>query len=75
MTPSLIDISQIEAHTDYLRALVKSSTAPRLTTEVLIITIMELIICLESLKQELIPLRWEAEQQKRKAALVAQTGQ
>ena len=75
MTPYLIDISRIEAHIDYLRALVKSSTAPRLTTEVLIIAIMELIICLESLKQELIPLRWEAEQQKRKATLVAQTGQ
>ena len=28
MTPYLIDISRIEAHIDYLRALVKSSTAP-----------------------------------------------
>ena len=75
MTPYLIDISHIEAHIDYLRAIAKPSTAPRLTTEVLIITIMDLIICMESLKQELIPLRWEAEQQKRKATLVAQTGQ
>ena len=73
MTPYPIDISQIEARIDYLRAFVKSSTAP--TTEVATYYLSELATCLESLKQELIPLRWEAEQQKRKATLVAQTGQ
>lgn len=73
MTPYLIDISHIEAHIDYLRAIAKPSTAP--TREVLVCILWDLTTCLEFLKQELIPLRWEAEQQKRKATLVAQTGQ
>lgn len=73
MTPYLIDISQIEARIDYLRAVVKTTTTP--TREVSTYYLSELATCLESLKQELIPLRWEAEQQKRKATLVAQTGQ
>jgi len=73
MTPYLIDISRIEADIDYLHALVKSSNAP--TREVSTYYLSGLATCLESLKQELIPLRWEAEQQKRKATLVAQTGQ